>query len=176
MTRAYAVSQMSSKCREKVHLRRLSRGSAPSRDRPGVLITRRSGDSGMEESGAVGCGGDRKPLKPRYFIPQSSAIRPGHPFRALPRRAERREPSSRRALRELLLLVARQRVGDRGGRTEPRAVKRRPGPFPLLMMPRPVAKLRHLDRATRNALRGLLTSSEAPRDMDVSPFSAPAWR
>jgi hypothetical protein len=43
-------------------------------------------------------------------------------------------------LRELLILVAQQRVGNRPGRIEPRAVKRRPKPFPLLMVPRPVAQ------------------------------------
>lgn len=33
---------------------------------------------------------------------------------------------------ELLLLIAQQRVGRRSGRVEPRAVKRRPKPYPLL--------------------------------------------
>ena len=43
-------------------------------------------------------------------------------------------------------LVASQRVGDRPGRIEPRAVKRRSKPYPLLMLPRPQARakiLRH---------------------------------
>lgn len=43
-------------------------------------------------------------------------------------------------------LIAQQRVGDRPGRIEPRAVKRRPKPYPLLMKPRPLARadvLRH---------------------------------
>lgn len=40
----------------------------------------------------------------------------------------------------LLALVAQQRVGNRPGRIEPRAVKRRPKPFPLLRQPRPQAR------------------------------------
>ncbi len=42
---------------------------------------------------------------------------------------------------DLLQLISQQRVGDRPGRIEPRAVKRRAKPFPLLMQPRPVARL-----------------------------------
>jgi hypothetical protein len=38
------------------------------------------------------------------------------------------------------ILVAQQRVGKRNGRIEPRAVKRRPKPFPLLTKPREEAK------------------------------------
>ncbi|AEB58846.1 IS4 family transposase [Ectopseudomonas mendocina] len=37
-----------------------------------------------------------------------------------------------RRLHQLLMLIAQQRVGDRPGRVEPRAVKRRPKPYPLL--------------------------------------------
>ena len=37
-------------------------------------------------------------------------------------------------------LMAQQRVGNRPGRIEPRAVKRRPKPYPLLMRPRPQAR------------------------------------
>ena len=40
----------------------------------------------------------------------------------------------------LYLLIAQQRVGQRPGRIEPRAVKRRPKPFPLLMVPRREAR------------------------------------
>lgn len=40
----------------------------------------------------------------------------------------------------LLMLIAQQRVGDRPGRIEPRAVKRRNKPFPLLMMVRTKAR------------------------------------
>ena len=36
----------------------------------------------------------------------------------------------------ILALIAQQTVGNRPGRVEPRAVKRRPKPFPLLMKPR----------------------------------------
>lgn len=40
----------------------------------------------------------------------------------------------------LLFLMAQQRVGNRPGRIEPRAVKRRPKPFPLLKKPRSAAR------------------------------------
>lgn len=46
----------------------------------------------------------------------------------------------------LLALIAQQRVGQRPGRVEPRALKRRPRPFPLLTIPRAQARakiLRH---------------------------------
>lgn len=42
----------------------------------------------------------------------------------------------------LLRLIAQNRVGDRPGRIEPRAVKRRPKPFPLLTSPRCIARER----------------------------------
>ena len=37
-------------------------------------------------------------------------------------------------------LIAQQRVGNRPGRIEPRAIKRRPKTYPLLMKPRPLAR------------------------------------
>jgi hypothetical protein len=40
----------------------------------------------------------------------------------------------------LFILIAQQQVGKRPGRIEPRAVKRRPKPFPLLTKPRPIAQ------------------------------------
>lgn len=40
----------------------------------------------------------------------------------------------------LFVLIAQQRVGERPGRIEPRAVKRRPKPYPLLTTPRPIAR------------------------------------
>ena len=43
-------------------------------------------------------------------------------------------------LAALFVLIAQQRVGNRPGRTEPRAVKRRPKPFPLLTKPRQIAR------------------------------------
>jgi len=49
-------------------------------------------------------------------------------------------------LHGLLLLIGQQRVGNRGGRIEPRVVKRRPKAYPLLTEPRPQARakvLRH---------------------------------
>jgi hypothetical protein len=45
-----------------------------------------------------------------------------------------------RQLAMLFILIAQQRVGNRPGRIEPRAIKRRPKPFPLLTKPRPVAQ------------------------------------
>ena len=41
---------------------------------------------------------------------------------------------------ELFILIAQQQVGRRPGRMEPRAVKRRPKPFPLLTKPRTQAR------------------------------------
>ena len=40
----------------------------------------------------------------------------------------------------LLVLIAQQRVGDRPGRIEPRAIKRRPKRYPLLIKPRAIAR------------------------------------
>lgn len=42
--------------------------------------------------------------------------------------------------RALFVLMAQQRVGNRPGRSEPRAIKRRPKPFPLLMEARSIAR------------------------------------
>jgi hypothetical protein len=44
------------------------------------------------------------------------------------------------ALYGLFVLIAEQRVGNRPGRIEPRAIKRRPKPFPLLVKPRELAR------------------------------------
>jgi len=44
------------------------------------------------------------------------------------------------AVRLLYDLIAQQRVGNRPGRIEPRAVKRRPKTYPLQMKPRPLAR------------------------------------
>lgn len=41
---------------------------------------------------------------------------------------------------ELFLLIAKKRVGNRPGRVEPRAVKQRPKPFSMLMIPREQAR------------------------------------
>ena len=40
----------------------------------------------------------------------------------------------------LFVLIAQQQVGDRPGRIEPRAIKRRPKPYPLLTKPRVIAR------------------------------------
>ena len=44
------------------------------------------------------------------------------------------------SINALLALIAEPRVGLRPGRVEPRALKRRPKPFPLLTKPRPAAQ------------------------------------
>ena len=44
------------------------------------------------------------------------------------------------SINALLVLIAESGVGLRPGRIEPRAVKRRPKPFPLLTKPRPIAQ------------------------------------
>jgi hypothetical protein len=41
---------------------------------------------------------------------------------------------------EMLMLLASRQVGNRAGRIEPRAVKRRPKAYPLLMIPRADAR------------------------------------
>jgi len=45
----------------------------------------------------------------------------------------------------LLVLIAQQKVGKRPGRVEPRALKRRPKPYPLLNQPRQLARLQVLE-------------------------------
>lgn len=44
------------------------------------------------------------------------------------------------SLHDLFVLIAEQRVGDRPGRIEPRTIKRRPKPYPLLMQPRAIMR------------------------------------
>ncbi len=53
----------------------------------------------------------------------------------------------------LLVLIAQQRVGKRPGRIEPRAVKRRPKPYPLLNQPRQLARERVLKRGHPEKLK-----------------------
>jgi len=50
-------------------------------------------------------------------------------------------------VRELLAAIVRHRVGDRPGRLEPRARKRRPKPYPLLTLPRADARKLELQKA-----------------------------
>jgi len=49
-------------------------------------------------------------------------------------------PATHEHFQSLLVLIAQQRVGDRPGRIEPRAVKRRPKCYSLLTMPRQAAR------------------------------------
>jgi hypothetical protein len=58
------------------------------------------------------------------------------------------EPT-RRAIDALLARLASEHVGDRPGRCEPRAIKRRPKPRPLLKQPRAEARRRLLRRQQR---------------------------
>lgn len=53
----------------------------------------------------------------------------------------------------LFVLVAQQRIGNRSGRTEPRAVKRRPKPFSLLMKPRAEIKAEVMEYGHNNRLK-----------------------
>ena len=47
--------------------------------------------------------------------------------------------ASEETLSSLFMMIAQQSVGDRPGRIEPRAIKRRPKPYPLLTKPRAIA-------------------------------------
>ena len=60
------------------------------------------------------------------------------------------EPS-RSVIDALLARLASEQVGDRPGRCEPRAIKRRPKPRPLLKQPRAVARRRLLQRQRARA-------------------------
>ena len=55
-------------------------------------------------------------------------------------RGTRKQTEDHQAASGLLLLVAEQSVGNRPGRIEPRAIKRRPKPYPLLTKTRQVAR------------------------------------
>ena len=54
-------------------------------------------------------------------------------------------------LRALFVIIAQQRVGERPGRIEPRAIKRRPKPYPLLTKPREIASARPKTWSPREA-------------------------
>lgn len=54
--------------------------------------------------------------------------------------AQQIDTSNDEQLYSVFLLMAQRRVGNRPGRIEPRAVKRRPKPFPLLTKPRALAR------------------------------------
>jgi len=58
------------------------------------------------------------------------------------------DPLDRVQQERLLLLIAQQRIGNRPGRIEPRAVKRRPKQQPLLVVPRGQARKQIIDRFT----------------------------
>ena len=53
----------------------------------------------------------------------------------------------------LLVLIAQPRVGNRSGRSEPRALKRRPKPYPLLNLPRQLARERILENGHPKKLK-----------------------
>ena len=50
------------------------------------------------------------------------------------------EGKNKRLYAEMLKLIVQNKVGNRPGRIEPRAVKRRPKAFPLLSRPRSIEK------------------------------------
>lgn len=54
--------------------------------------------------------------------------------------SQRGLPPDEASIECLLILIAQRRVGRRPGRIEPRAVKRRPKPLPLLTQPRAIAR------------------------------------
>ena len=54
--------------------------------------------------------------------------------------SQRGLPPDEAQIQRLLVLIAQRRVGRRPGRIEPRAVKRRPKPLPLLTQPRSIAR------------------------------------
>jgi hypothetical protein len=54
--------------------------------------------------------------------------------------SQRGMPPDEGRMESLLILIAQRRVGRRPGRIEPRAVKRRPKPLPLLTQPRAIAR------------------------------------
>ena len=54
--------------------------------------------------------------------------------------SQRGLPPDEAQIERLLALIAQRRVGRRPGRVEPRAVKRRPKPLPLLTQPRAIAR------------------------------------
>ena len=63
----------------------------------------------------------------------------------------RSKKKQRQLVAELLRVVARDQVPDRPGRREPRAVKRRPKPYPLLNRPRHKFKeIAHRNRYWKN--------------------------
>ncbi len=52
-------------------------------------------------------------------------------------------------IQELLNLISRLRVANRPGRVEPRAIKKRPRPFPRLHLPRKMARAKIMKRRIR---------------------------
>ena len=55
-------------------------------------------------------------------------------------------------LAHMLGAISTLRLPDRPGRLEPRAIKRRPKPHPLLLMPRSLERLRLLLRRYANVV------------------------
>ena len=56
---------------------------------------------------------------------------------------------------ELLRLIIQNKIGNRPGRVEPRAVKRRPKAFPFLSKPRVVERVRLLRKIEKRILRNV---------------------
>jgi hypothetical protein len=54
---------------------------------------------------------------------------------------------------EILKLIVQNKIGNRPGRVEPRAVKKRPKAFPLLSKPRVVERMKLMKKIGKRALR-----------------------
>ncbi len=81
-------------------------------------------------------GRDRRDPRGVRWIESASKerrMRPGSSASPLPRRAPKKQ---RELVAQLLSVLALDQVPERPGRREPRAVKRRPKPYPLLNKPR----------------------------------------
>jgi pimeloyl-ACP methyl ester carboxylesterase len=79
----------------------------------------------------------------------------------------RRGSADDHQLSMLFILIAQQQAGNRPGRIEPRAVKRRPKPFPLLTQPRAMDWFNDLQRMTTSA-ENAVRLREAVDDIDIT--------
>lgn len=66
--------------------------------------------------------------------------------------SQRGLPPDEAQIERLLVLIGQRRVGRRPGRIEPRAVKRRPKPLPLLTQPRAIAREKYGGLAIQRGL------------------------
>jgi hypothetical protein len=86
----------------------------------------------------------------------------------------RSKKKQRELVGELLRVIALDRVLDRPGRCEPRAVKRRPKPYPLLNKPRQQFKeIPHRNRYWKNNPRK--TRSQTKCHSEPTPSRVSVW-